>query len=108
MKNSESVLFRAEHLVLTTISSIVLLFFSINGLAQTGTDPKQGPDHTSSPAQASQYLQTIEKDPNLVPNSSAWYVQPWIWAIVASLLILIIGLLFKAYGKRDVQSESGL
>lgn len=94
---------------LITLSSILLLvFFSLAGMAQPGNTSDDSRDRSSKAEQSSAYLRSIEMDPNGVPNTAAWYAQPWIWAIVASILILIIGLLFKSYGKRDPDSEQGL
>lgn len=106
MEKLSSFMVRAKLNLSTIISVMFLMFLSLNGVAQNNQG--QGADRNSHAEQSSEYLQSIEADPNGVPNSSAWYVQPWIWAIVAAILILIIGLLFKSYGKRDVDSERGL
>jgi|GEM_PF-1107094 len=90
--------------VISVLSLVLLLFLSLGVIAQS-VDNTQSPSRAND---ASQYLQNIEKDPNGVPNNSDWYLQPWIWAIVASVLILIIGLVFKNYGKKDIESEHGL
>lgn len=97
---------KTKHIAFSLISTIILFVISFPLMAQTGGGANEKPD--SHAEQASAYLQSIEQDPNGVPNSSAWYAQPWIWAIVASILILIIGMLFKSYGKRDMDSEHGL
>ena len=89
-------------------SVLFLMMFSQSVVAQSGNNTPQGTDNPSHAEQASQYLHNIEKDPNGVPNSAAWYVQPWIWAIVAAILILVIGLIYKNNSKRDVESEHGL
>lgn len=81
---------------IVSIISVMLLFLSSGVLAQSRAND------------ASLYLQNIEEDPNGVPNNSNWYLQPWIWAIVAAILILVIGFLFKTYGKKDIESEHGL
>ena len=94
--------------LVTLISTITFILFSLIVVAQAGNNPNQYPEKSSPADQSSGYLQSIEEDPNMVPNSSAWYAQPWLWAIVASVLILVVGLIFKSYGKRDVESEQGL
>ena len=37
----------------------------------------------------------IGNDPDGVPNNPDWYSQPWIWAIVAAVLILLIAFLTR-------------
>lgn len=104
MENLKVVIRKVNLKVLSLLSPLILLFFSVVASAQPGSNPE-----TPSRAEgASRYLQSIETDPNGVPNSSAWFVQPWIWAIVAAILILGIGGLYKLYGKRDDTSETGL
>lgn len=99
---------QAQFKLITLIGTITFVLFSLIVMAQAGNNPNQYPEKSSPAEQSSAYLQSIEQDPNMVPNSSAWYAQPWLWAIVASILILVIGLAFKSYGKRDVDSEQGL
>ncbi|MFD2161049.1 hypothetical protein ACFSJU_01500 [Paradesertivirga mongoliensis] len=106
MENLSVFTVSAKFKLSTVISVMFLMFLSLNGIAQN--NPGQGTDRPSHAEQSSEYLQSIEADPNGVPNSSEWYVQPWIWAIVAAILVLVIGLLFTTYGKRDVDSERGL
>src|SRR5688500_18128519 len=100
---------QAKFRLFTLISCVTLIFLSFLITAQTdNNNPNQYPERSSPAEQSSAYLQSIENDPNGVPNTAVWYAQPWIWAIVASILILIVGLLFKSYGKRDIESEQGL
>lgn len=84
-------------------ASCLFLFLVSAANAQSNT---QGPDKTSHAEQANAYLQSIEADPNVVPNSSAWYVQPWIWALVATFLILFIPFLMQNYLKRHAENDS--
>ena len=94
---------------LVSLSSIlVLAFFSFMAMAQPGNTSNDGRDQSSKADQSTAYLRSIETDPNGVPNTAVWYAQPWIWAIIASILIFVIGLVFKNYGKRDVESEHGI
>lgn len=104
MENFNVVTRKVKLKVLSIISPLILLLFSAVASAQPGSNPEM-PSHAEG---ASRYLQSIETDPNGVPNSSAWFVQPWIWAIIVAILILIIGGLYKLYGKRDNTSETGL
>ena len=108
MEKLAAFIIKAKHWTFTTISALALMYFSFDAMAQTGKDPGQNPDRPSHSEQASSYLHNIEQDPNGVPNSSEWYAQPWIWAIVAAILILIIGLIYKNNSKRDLDSERGL
>ncbi|MEJ6979841.1 hypothetical protein WG906_05235 [Pedobacter sp. P351] len=104
----KKVIAQAQFKLVTLISTITFVLFSLIVVAQAGNNPNQHPEKSSPAEQSSAYLQSIENDPNGVPNNSAWYAQPWLWAIVAAILILVVGLIFKSYGKRDVESEQGL
>lgn len=109
MKTLKAFTAQAKFRLLTLLSCVTFVFFSFLLMAQTdNNNPNQYPERSSPAEQSSAYLHSIENDPNGVPNTAVWYAQPWIWAIVASVLILIIGLLFKSYGKRDIESEQGL
>jgi hypothetical protein len=74
----------------------MLLCLSSNAVAQTQQAAQEGPYYN------------LSKDVSGVTTYSAWYAQPWIWAIVAALLILFIGMVFKNNRKRDVESEDSL
>jgi hypothetical protein len=94
---------------LFSLSSIlVLALFSFMAMAQPGNTSDDSRGSSSKADQSTAYLRSIEMDPNGVPNTAAWYAQPWVWAIIASILILVVGLVFKSYGKRDTESEHGL
>jgi hypothetical protein len=87
-------------------SSVLLVFISINVVAQTNS-PNQHPEGQSQAEQASGYLNNMEKEPNAyTPGSSEWYAQPWIWAIVAAILILFIGMIARNSGRKEVDSSS--
>lgn len=105
MKNFKAFAGKAKTYFLALISTFILALLTLQGSAQApGTNPET-PSHSQG---ASDYLHSMETDPNGVPNNSDWFVQPWIWAIVAAILILIVGALYKVYGKRDNTSETGL
>lgn len=78
---------------------ILLLTSSLLSFAQTD-------DGASSARQMSQYLQNTENDPNGVPNDSAWYAQPWIWAIVAAVLILLIAFITRGSSRKNMESDT--
>ncbi|WP_256011344.1 hypothetical protein [Desertivirga xinjiangensis] len=43
---------------------------------------------------------------NYDSREMAWYAQPWIWAIVAAVLILLIAFVSKGYLKRHMEDDS--
>jgi hypothetical protein len=83
------------------------MLISLQSSSQTN-NPNEYPEKPSHSQQASDYLHNIEKNPNGVPDNAVWYAQPWIWAIVAAILVLIIGLIYKNNTKRDDEVEPGL
>lgn len=110
MKNLKAFTTTATNKAVALFSIIMLVFISFNGMSQNNNNPGQNPDRSSHAEQSSEYLHNIETDPNGVPNTTAWYAQPWIWAIVAAVLILFIGMLARNSGKKEVESgsENGL
>ena len=86
-----------------SVATLTLLLLSFVVFAQSGNEY---PQRTTNAEQANEYLHNIEVDPNGVPNSSAWYVQPWIWALVAAFLVLFIPFLMQNYLKRHAEDDS--
>ncbi|WP_207429592.1 hypothetical protein [Pedobacter sp. SYSU D00535] len=78
--------------------TVILMLLSIS-LVSYGQN--EFPERTTHAEQANTYLHNWEVDPNGVPNTSAWYVQPWIWSIVAAVLILVVAFFARGGGRQD-------
>jgi hypothetical protein len=107
MKNLQVIKHELRQMSAMVFSVILLTLFTLISVAQE-SGPGQGTSRPSQAQQANDYLHSFEKDPNGVPNNAAWYAQPWIWAIVAAILIVIIGHFARNYGRNEhPESESG-
>jgi len=74
------------------ISLIVfLLLMNVMAFAQRGTPS---------------YDNHVTTEFNYDVRETPWYLQPWIWAIVASILILFIAYASQSYMKRHIEDDS--
>jgi hypothetical protein len=86
---------------------LMLFVCSILANAQEHHNPNQ--DQNSHAKQSGEYLDNIEKSSGYsTPQGGEWYVQPWIWALVAAGLILTIAFIYKNNTDRDEKSEAGV
>ena len=106
MKTRSAIAIEVKDKAARLVSMAILMLISFNGVSQNNVSPGQNSDRSSHAEQSSDYLYNIEKDPNGVPNTAAWYAQPWIWAIVAAILILFIGLIARNSGKKNIEADS--
>lgn len=70
------------------ITFFAILFFHVMAFAQRMDD------------------QHVTTEFNYDSREMPWYAQPWIWAIVASVLILLIAFLSKDTLKRHMENDS--
>lgn len=49
------------------------------------------------------HAQPAAQDAPLTTEDSAWYLQPWLWVIIAALLILCV-VYFRRQGRKNIRS----
>ena len=86
---------------------IMLSVCSILANAQEHHNPNQ--EQNSHAQQSGEHVNNIENSSGYsTPQGGEWYVQPWIWALVAAALILTIAYIYKNNSERDEKSEVGI
>jgi hypothetical protein len=75
--------------------AVLLLAFSFAGNAQENQTP-QGTGGTSHSEQSQDYRRNIEKPSGYDVPRGGLATQPWVWALAAAGLVLLIGLIYKS------------